>query len=543
MLIEIHMIQNHSPSNLNRDDLGAPKTCYFGGVLRSRISSQCLKRSIRNPGNPEDIHNHGPGIFAKAMSAYMGTRTRFFPWLVGSELKDSNIPPEEHRRVVLAAQRIAVSKEKENAQSRTESRDPRPRTPQLIFLGPKHASNFVKRLVELRAQQKDCYDYFLNPRVGFEEMVREFLVADSVGEKDIDKIVKASWLVAKCRMNDLLKPAAGEEPDAEPEKEDNQPGAAHAKLVAERLEHIRLSDSTKFKALTKPANPTERTEVKEDAPKEPKEFDRFTEALKSVNSRDAVDIALFGRMTTSDAFQDVEAAMQVAHAISTHEARLGIDYFTTVDDLGKAGGGAGHVGETIMDSPCFYKYFSLDWKQLVHNLAGPEPNAKEHPNENGKWNDETLPQAERLAAVTLGNFVNAAAREIPTGKRNSTAPNNLPSGILIEFRDTAPISYANAFVTPAAKGERDLVAQSIAQLGQYVHDMDVGYGDLEKPPKRYWFSPNLQHRLQYQEKDGDKTVERNLAAYNIESLPKLVESVVKEIGFDWREVQKTIASS
>jgi hypothetical protein len=41
------MIQNHSPANLNRDDLGAPKTCYFGGVLRSRISSQCLKRSIR----------------------------------------------------------------------------------------------------------------------------------------------------------------------------------------------------------------------------------------------------------------------------------------------------------------------------------------------------------------------------------------------------------------------------------------------------------------------------------------------------------------
>src|SRR3989304_1882881 len=47
MLIEIHAIQNHSPANLNRDDLGAPKTCFFGGVLRSRISSQCIKRSIR----------------------------------------------------------------------------------------------------------------------------------------------------------------------------------------------------------------------------------------------------------------------------------------------------------------------------------------------------------------------------------------------------------------------------------------------------------------------------------------------------------------
>ena len=55
MLIEIHCIQNHSPANLNRDDLGAPKTCYFGGVLRSRISSQCLKRSIRTSEHFSDL--------------------------------------------------------------------------------------------------------------------------------------------------------------------------------------------------------------------------------------------------------------------------------------------------------------------------------------------------------------------------------------------------------------------------------------------------------------------------------------------------------
>ncbi len=65
MLIEIHMIQNHSPSNLNRDDLGAPKTCIFGGVTRARISSQCLKRSIRR--SPE---------FAAALERDGGVRTR-----------------------------------------------------------------------------------------------------------------------------------------------------------------------------------------------------------------------------------------------------------------------------------------------------------------------------------------------------------------------------------------------------------------------------------------------------------------------------------
>ena len=55
MYITIHMIQNHSPANLNRDDLGAPKTCYFGGALRSRISSQCLKRSIRLSSEFRDL--------------------------------------------------------------------------------------------------------------------------------------------------------------------------------------------------------------------------------------------------------------------------------------------------------------------------------------------------------------------------------------------------------------------------------------------------------------------------------------------------------
>lgn len=47
MFIELHMIQNFAPSNLNRDDTGSPKDCTFGGYRRARISSQCIKRAIR----------------------------------------------------------------------------------------------------------------------------------------------------------------------------------------------------------------------------------------------------------------------------------------------------------------------------------------------------------------------------------------------------------------------------------------------------------------------------------------------------------------
>jgi CRISPR system Cascade subunit CasC len=46
-LIEIHVLQNYAPSNLNRDDTGAPKDAFFGGTRRARVSSQCLKRSVR----------------------------------------------------------------------------------------------------------------------------------------------------------------------------------------------------------------------------------------------------------------------------------------------------------------------------------------------------------------------------------------------------------------------------------------------------------------------------------------------------------------
>lgn len=46
-LIEIHALQNFAPSNLNRDDSGAPKDAFFGGTRRARISSQCSKHAVR----------------------------------------------------------------------------------------------------------------------------------------------------------------------------------------------------------------------------------------------------------------------------------------------------------------------------------------------------------------------------------------------------------------------------------------------------------------------------------------------------------------
>lgn len=557
MLIEIHMIQNHSPANMNRDDLGAPKTCLFGGVARARISSQCLKRSIRNPGNPDDVHNRGAGIFHQAMAAHIGCRTKFFPWLVERELPKSEIPEEEHKRVVLAAQRISASKEKEEKKAGTSAKsDPRPRTPQLIHLGPGHAKLFVEKLQELRRSHRDQYDYFLNPVAGFQEIVEKLLSDSDLSEELQKKIVKVSWVVAKCRMNDFTE---GENAEPKPEMEDGQPGIEYAKFIVKRLDEIHSSDENRYKELTKPPTKDEKSQIKEDAPAKPKGMNDFMDALKSADRLDAVDIALFGRMTTSDAFQDVEAAMQAAHAISTHAVVNETDYCTAVDDLGKTGGGAGHVFEAMYNSACFYKYFSLDWDQLVFNLAGPEPekNTEVHK----RWIGELKPNARKLAAAALGHFIRAAALTTPSGKQNSCAAHNPLDGILVEIKKNGktPLSYANAFAEPARKiGDPpddaadavSLVGRSIAQFGDYVYRTRRALGI---DSILLWHSPTLwRYPLQgwEREPDGGKKKENNKEKPPVpltdncfdllvgrDGTPGLVEAVIKELGLEWAGVK------
>lgn len=48
MILELHVLQNVAPNNLNRNDVGAPKDCIFGGTRRARVSSQSWKRAMRD---------------------------------------------------------------------------------------------------------------------------------------------------------------------------------------------------------------------------------------------------------------------------------------------------------------------------------------------------------------------------------------------------------------------------------------------------------------------------------------------------------------
>jgi CRISPR system Cascade subunit CasC len=69
--IQLHILTSYPPSNLNRDDLGTPKTAMMGGVRRLRVSSQSLKRAWR-----ESPH------FKEAFSDHIGVRTKEMGWQV-----------------------------------------------------------------------------------------------------------------------------------------------------------------------------------------------------------------------------------------------------------------------------------------------------------------------------------------------------------------------------------------------------------------------------------------------------------------------------
>ncbi|GAA5056269.1 CRISPR system Cascade subunit CasC [Thermocatellispora tengchongensis] len=65
MIIELHLLQSFPVSNLNRDQLGQPKTARFGGVTRARISSQALKRAVRDDFGLHGLHQNELGIRSK----------------------------------------------------------------------------------------------------------------------------------------------------------------------------------------------------------------------------------------------------------------------------------------------------------------------------------------------------------------------------------------------------------------------------------------------------------------------------------------------
>lgn len=345
MFLELHILQNFVPANLNRDDTGQPKECEFGGHRRARVSSQCIKRSIRR------------------------------------HFDTANLIPVEHRAH---------------------------RTKRLI-------ETLAKRLVSPNRDQAAAESVVaqaikdLEIKVDAKKSVTSYLLY--LGAREIDRIGQ----VCSAHWDELIDRA--------------QPSEAVAGGGARQ-----------------------RRQAAQSASKE------LTAALeKSLDGGKAADLALFGRMLADRPENNLDAACQVAHAISTNRLTAEVDYFTAVDDFKPDDTeGAGMIGIVEFNSSCFYRYANVDVGQLRRNLQDDDD----------------------LTVATAKAFARASLDAVPTGKQNSTAPQNRPSFALAVLRDGPLVSLANAFLRPVVPGgsEDDLIDASVGALDRYWGRIVKMYG-------------------------------------------------------------------
>lgn len=169
----------------------------------------------------------------------------------------------------------------------------------------------------------------------------------------------------------------------------------------------------------------------------------------------SLDVALFGRMVADIPALNVDAAVQVAHAISTHAADLEFDYYTAVDDENERGEtGAGMIGSIGFNSATLYRYAAIGLEQLTMNLAEPQA---------------------AIDAVDL--FVDSFTKSMPTGYANSFAHRTLPSFVAVTVREDQPVNLVSAFEKPVMPRDYGIAEASALRLTQEYERSVSQWGD------------------------------------------------------------------
>lgn len=324
--IDVHVLQSVPPSNINRDDTGAPKTAYYGGVRRARVSSQAWKRATR-------------AQFKDTVDpAELGHRTK--------------------RLVELLAPRIQQRSELDEAQSQA--------------LAAKALQALGLKLEKARAKK-------------------------NAPEGEGDQVPKAEYLVfLSSHQLDALAEVA-----------------------------VAGSAGTVDKAAAK----------------------------KAVDTRHGVEVALFGRMVADAADLNVDAAVQMAHAISTHPVDNEFDYYTAVDDENPdEETGAGMIGTIEYNSSTLYRFATI-------NIAGLRANLGDN----------------NATAMAAAAFVRGFVTSMPTGKQNSFGNRTLPDAVLVTVRHDQPVSLVGAFEEPVRSADGYL-RQSAERLAVHARGVADAYG-------------------------------------------------------------------
>lgn len=180
------------------------------------------------------------------------------------------------------------------------------------------------------------------------------------------------------------------------------------------------------------------------------------EAKTILDTDHSVDMAMFGRMVADDAAYNVDASVQVAHAIGIHGSTPDFDYFTAVDDLAEEGEetGAGMIGTVQMMSSTMYRYATINFEGLQKNLDSVD-----------------------AACLAVQHFIEAFVSSMPTGKINTFANQTLPELVYVAVRDTRPVSLVNAFEVPV-EADQAVSRRKVAadRLAQEARDVESVYG-------------------------------------------------------------------
>ncbi|MDN5725324.1 MAG: type I-E CRISPR-associated protein Cas7/Cse4/CasC [Propionibacteriales bacterium] len=180
-------------------------------------------------------------------------------------------------------------------------------------------------------------------------------------------------------------------------------------------------------------------------------------AKEAADQDHGVEVGLFGRMVASSPDLNVDAAVQVAHAISTHEVEPQADFYTAVDDFKRANdeddSGAGMMGTIEFNSSTLYRYGVVDVDQLQRNIGSAE-----------------------VTAQAAGTFVRSFIESMPTGKQNTFAGQSRPEFVLVRVRTDRPLSLANAFEEAVADQGRGHFRGSVAKLADHAQRLEAAYG-------------------------------------------------------------------
>lgn len=267
---------------------------------------------------------------------------------------------------------------------------------------------------------------------------------DEKNAKEWAWMIAAEFVDKKGKGGDEDGEGASEGDDAEDKKKGKKKGGkTNVSKETLKSEQVVFYSNLEIEALTKLVT-TLRTSRK--AP--------TTEQLKAIKVEDSggtADLALFGRMLATSPKYNVEAACQVAHAVTVHRAAVEDDFFTAVDDLNtrEEDVGSAHMGEQGFGAGLFYLYVCVNCDQLRDQLG------------------------DELAGKTIHALIESSATVAPTGKQNSFASRAWAYYALAEKGSRQPRALSLAFVKPVREG--DMLSDAVAALTGMRDNLDKVY--------------------------------------------------------------------